>query len=87
MSSDGNYPDIPYGSDRYGEDDHTKPCTFGGCGGTMHFKPRLREADAPHTLEWPWHATWVCQVESRPHRGRHPCRGEGVGGPLQAALT
>ena len=41
MSSDGNYPDIPHGSDRYGEDDHTKPCTFGGCGGTMHFKPRF----------------------------------------------
>jgi hypothetical protein len=27
----------------------------------MHFKPRLKEAGAPHTLEWPWQATWLCR--------------------------
>jgi hypothetical protein len=26
----------------------------------MYFHHPLTVADAPHTLEWPWHATWVC---------------------------
>lgn len=38
----------------------TKPCPVVGCGGTMYFHHPLTVADAPHTLEWPWHATWVC---------------------------
>jgi len=39
-----------------------KICTFSGCVGTMRFHPRQEEAGGPHTLEWPWHATWVCRV-------------------------
>jgi hypothetical protein len=27
----------------------------------MRFMPALNEAGAPHTLEWPWRATWVCR--------------------------
>ena len=37
-------------------------CTFSGCGGTMRFHPRQQEAAGQHTLEWPWHATWVCDA-------------------------
>ena len=33
------------------------------CGGTMRFRPRPQEAAAPHTLEWPWWATWVCDKD------------------------
>ena len=55
MSSDGSYRDILYGGAGL-----SKPCTVPGCGGTMRFKPPLNEAGAPHTLEWPWRATWVC---------------------------
>ena len=61
MSSDGSYRDILYGRDHDGGNGLTKPCTFDGCGATMHFKPRLKEAGAPHTLEWPWQATWLCR--------------------------
>jgi hypothetical protein len=39
-----------------------KICTFSGCVGTMRFHPRQKEAAGEHTLEWPWHATWVCQA-------------------------
>ena len=28
----------------------------------MRFNPRQEEAAGEHTLEWPWHATWVCQA-------------------------
>ena len=42
----------------------TKPCTVGGCGGAMRFHPRQQVAPAPHTLEWPWQATWVCDNNS-----------------------
>ena len=41
-----------------------KHCSAPGCGGPMKFHPRQREADAPHTLEWPWHATWVCEKDA-----------------------
>jgi hypothetical protein len=54
MSGNGSYRDSLDGNEP------TKPCTFGGCAGTMRFNPRLKEAGAPHTLEWPWHPTWVC---------------------------
>ena len=37
-----------------------KPCAVSGCGGTMQLRDARREAEAPHTLEWPWLATWVC---------------------------
>ena len=61
MSSDGSYRDILYGREHDDGNDLTKPCTFVGCGGAMHFKPRLNEAGAPHTLEWRWQATWLCK--------------------------
>jgi hypothetical protein len=41
-----------------------KPCVAPGCSGTMYFQERLAVAQAPHTLEWPWHATWVCAENS-----------------------
>ena len=52
-------------NDRSDRGDHhndkpTKACTFAGCGGTMHFNAALDAVPAPHTLEWPWRATWVC---------------------------
>ena len=25
-------------------------------------QPSSKEAAGSHTLEWPWHATWVCQA-------------------------
>ena len=28
----------------------------------MRFTARQKEAAGPHTLEWPWRATWVCQA-------------------------
>ena len=37
-------------------------CTVVGCGGRMRFHPSRSEAPGPHTLEWPWHATWVCET-------------------------
>jgi len=37
-------------------------CAVPGCGGRMTFHPRQLEAAGPHTLEWPWHATWVCET-------------------------
>ena len=37
-----------------------KPCPVAGCGGTMHFREARRQALVPHTLEWPWLASWVC---------------------------
>jgi hypothetical protein len=42
----------------------SKPCVVSGCTGTMHFNERLTVADAPHTLEWPWHASWRCTEDS-----------------------
>jgi hypothetical protein len=39
-------------------------CIVDGCSGTMLLHEPLREAEAPHTLEWPWHATWVCEQNS-----------------------
>jgi hypothetical protein len=48
-----------------------------GCTGTMVFHKALDDADAPHTLEWPWYATWQCtqdpahiQLTSRGERTR-----------------
>jgi hypothetical protein len=32
----------------------------------MYFHDRREPADAPHTLEWPWYASWVC-VENPAH--------------------
>lgn len=43
----------------------TRPCTVAGCKGTMYFHDRRESADAPHTLEWPWYATWVCAENPR----------------------
>ena len=51
-----SYPDNLEGTTR------SKNCTVSGCGGTMRFHPRQEEAAGLHTLEWPWHATWVCQA-------------------------
>ena len=42
----------------------SKHCTVAGCDGTMHFHDQRVEAPAPHTLEWSWHATWVCARDS-----------------------
>ena len=42
----------------------SKPCTVAGCEGMMRFHPRQPEASAPHTLEWPWRATWVCDKDT-----------------------
>ena len=41
-----------------------KPCTVAGCDGTMYFHDRMTEAAAPHTLEFPWYATWVCAQDA-----------------------
>jgi len=62
MWSDGNYRNILYGcvSDD-SEDELAKPCTVGGCGGVMHFKPPLQDAPGQ---EWPWLPTWVCREDS-----------------------
>lgn len=38
----------------------SKPCVVPGCSGTMLFHERQEAADAPHTLEWPWYASWRC---------------------------
>ena len=38
----------------------SKPCVVPGCNGTMHFHKALERASAPHTLEWPWFASWRC---------------------------
>ena len=40
-----------------------KPCVVPGCDGTMHFQKALERADAPHTLEWPWQASWRCDED------------------------
>ena len=66
MSSDDDYRDILYGrfsdgKDHDSEDGLAKPCTVGGCGGVMHFKPRLQDAPGQ---EWPWLPTWVCREDS-----------------------
>jgi hypothetical protein len=42
----------------------SKPCLVPGCTGTMHFYERLTVADALHTLEWPWYASWRCAQDS-----------------------
>lgn len=39
-------------------------CVVAGCNGIMSLREPLKEADAPHTLEWPWHATSVCEENS-----------------------
>jgi hypothetical protein len=39
-------------------------CVVAGCNGIMSLHEPLEVADAPHTLEWPWHATWVCEQNS-----------------------
>ena len=54
MSTDPTYRDILYG------EPSSKACAFPGCDGTMRFNAAREEASAPHTLEWPWYATWVC---------------------------
>jgi hypothetical protein len=43
----------------------SKPCNAAGCGGKMFFHERMEVADAPHTLEWPWYASWRCDQDSR----------------------
>lgn len=48
-----------------GKPELTKPCPADGCAGAMYFHHPLTVADAPHTLEWPWHATWVCAQDCR----------------------
>jgi len=45
----------------------SKPCVVPGCAGTMVFHKRLDVddvPDAPHTLEWPWRASWQCTEDS-----------------------
>jgi hypothetical protein len=42
----------------------SKPCVVDGCGGTMHFHERQPVVDAPHTLEWPWRASWRCAKDA-----------------------
>ena len=66
MSSDESYRDIltgrfSDGRDHDSEDGLAKPCTVGGCGGVMRFKPRLQDAPGQ---EWPWLPTWVCREDS-----------------------
>ena len=39
-------------------------CVVAGCNGTMLLHEPPNEANAPHTLEWPWYATWVCEQNS-----------------------
>ena len=41
-----------------------RPCVVVGCNGIMSLHEPLEVADAPHTLEWRWHATWVCEQNS-----------------------
>jgi hypothetical protein len=41
-----------------------KACSFDDCTGIMHFHDRTETASEPHTLEWPWYATWMCSKES-----------------------
>ena len=41
-----------------------KTCSVGGCDGIMYFRDAMRTANAQHTLEWPWHHTWVCSRDS-----------------------
>jgi hypothetical protein len=53
-------PDV----DRRNQAVPSKPCEVPGCTGTMHFHERLEIADAPHTLERPWHASWRCARDS-----------------------
>jgi hypothetical protein len=42
----------------------SKPCFVPACSGTMYFHERRDVADAPHTLEWPWYASWRCSQDS-----------------------
>ena len=42
----------------------SKPCVVDGCNGTMFFHERLNAPDAPHTLEFPWYASWRCGKDS-----------------------
>ena len=39
-------------------------CVVAGCNGIMSLHEPMTEADAPHTLELPWYATWVCEQNS-----------------------
>ena len=39
-----------------------KICTSPGCVGMMRFHPCQRVSAEAHTLEWFWHATWVCEA-------------------------
>ena len=41
-----------------------KPCVVTGCDGTMYLHDRMTDAEAPHTLAFPWHATWVCAQDA-----------------------
>ena len=43
--------------------DPSKPCTVAGCGGTMEYRSARSLADAPHTLEWDWRPTFVCDKD------------------------
>jgi len=40
-----------------------KSCSVDGCSGIMQFHDANVEAAGPHTLEWPWYATWVCSAQ------------------------
>jgi hypothetical protein len=42
----------------------SKPCIVSACSGTMQFHERRDVADAPHTLEWRWYASWQCSEDS-----------------------
>ena len=42
----------------------TKPCTATGCSDTMELHDAMPASPAPHTLELPWFATWVCAQDS-----------------------
>jgi hypothetical protein len=50
-------------SDRGNDAVPSKPCVVTGCDGMMYFHPRLEVASAPHTLEWPWRASWRCSQD------------------------
>ena len=60
----------------------SKNCTVSGCGGTMRFHPRQQEAAGTAHAGVALAGDMGLPSESRPHRGRHPCGGEGVAGRL-----
>ena len=51
-------------TDRVQDSYPIKPCSVPGCEGKMHLREPMTVADAPHTLELPWQASWVCAHDS-----------------------